>query len=62
MNVGKHFTGKYQTFYLIYYEVYVDVSQAIEREKEIKGWSRRKKMNLILSDNPTMRFLNDDII
>ncbi len=36
----------------VYYEMTPDVRSAIEREKEIKGWVRRKKIALIASANP----------
>lgn len=56
-----HFTFKYKCFYLIYYEHYFDVDTAISREKQIKGYSRLKKENLINSFNPKWEFLNDKI-
>ena len=34
---GIHWAGKNQAFYVVYYEVFTDVKQAIKREKEIKG-------------------------
>ncbi|HKJ06306.1 MAG TPA: GIY-YIG nuclease family protein, partial [Flavobacteriaceae bacterium] len=37
------FTYKYNCFYLIYYERFGDVNQAIKREKILKGWKRFKK-------------------
>ena len=42
---SKSFTGKYKCYHLIYFERYQYVEHAIEREKEIKGWSRDKKIN-----------------
>ena len=50
-NTGK-FTGRYQTNLLVYFESLPDPTQAIAREKELKGWSRAKKENLINSFNP----------
>lgn len=58
---SKAFTTKYRCFYLIYYEHYFEVNNAIAREKQIKGWSRLKKEDLINSFNPFWSFLNDDI-
>ncbi len=55
------FTKKYNCYYLLYYEQFQDVDQAIVREKELKGWRREKKEKLITSFNPDWRFLNDDI-
>jgi len=46
------FTSRYKFDMLVYYEEYSNVMSAIAREKEIKGWRRAKKLNLILSENP----------
>jgi putative endonuclease len=59
MNERKTFAGKYFCYYLVYYEWYKYVRVAIQREKEIKGWVRSKKEQLIASFNPDWRFLND---
>jgi putative endonuclease len=49
---GKHgFTTKYRINLLVYYETTNDVMAAIEREKQIKSWSRAKKVALIESVN-----------
>ena len=56
-----HFTTKYKCFYLIYYEHFQDVEQAIAREKQVKGYSRIKKEKLIDSFNPDWNFLNKTI-
>lgn len=58
----KGFTAKYNVDKLVYFENYSDVEQAIKREKEIKHWSRKKKMALIQSFNPTWRDLFKDIV
>ena len=58
---SKAFTTKYKCFYLIYYEHFFQIEDAIAREKQIKGISRAKKENLIASFNPTWSFLNDTI-
>ena len=55
------FTAKYKCFYLLYFEHFQDVKQAINREKELKGWRREKKELLINSINPDWNFLNDKI-
>jgi putative endonuclease len=57
----KTFAGKYNCFYLLFWERYQYVYHAIEREKEIKGWSRKKKEELISGFNPDWEFLNDEI-
>ncbi|MCI3937015.1 GIY-YIG nuclease family protein [Chryseobacterium aahli] len=59
--IDKHFTTKYKCFYLIYFEQFSDIETAIKREKQIKGWTRIKKNNLIKEFNPTWKFLNDEI-
>jgi len=40
---SKTFTTKYKCFYLIFYEHFFEIEDAIKREKQIKGWSRKKK-------------------
>ena len=46
------FTSKYNVTRLVYFEETSDVRAAIEREKQIKSWSRDKKTTLIMEDNP----------
>jgi putative endonuclease len=48
----KGFTSKYNVNKLVYYEITNYVVAAIQREKQIKGWLRKKKMDLIESLNP----------
>jgi putative endonuclease len=55
------FTGKYNVCYLLFYEVYQYIDQAIRREKEIKGWTREKKCALINTINPEWNFLNSEL-
>jgi len=55
------FTKRYKVYYLVYWERFNHVEHAIEREKQIKGWSRLKKDNLINVFNPDWKFLNDEI-
>ena len=58
-NRGKKntFAGKYYCYKLLYYEHYIDIKQAIIREKEIKNLSRRKKEELIATMNPKWNFI-----
>ncbi len=56
------FTNKYKCHFLIYYEHFHYIDQAIAREKEIKGWSRKKKEDLIATENKDWKFLNDEVI
>jgi putative endonuclease len=53
------FTAKYNLNYLIYYEKYGWIQQAIAREKEIKLLRRDLKLELIQEFNPNMEFLNN---
>ncbi|MCI0794729.1 MAG: GIY-YIG nuclease family protein [Chloroflexi bacterium] len=46
------FTKKYNVTMLVYYEVTTDVQSAIAREKQLKGWRRSKKIDLIEASNP----------
>jgi putative endonuclease len=46
------FTKKYNVTRLIYYEETSYIYDALAREKEIKGWSRKKKIDLVKSINP----------
>jgi putative endonuclease len=48
----KGFSAKYNITKLVYYEVFKDIREAILREKQIKGGSRRKKIELIKNINP----------
>jgi len=54
------FSKKYNINRLVYYEVTSDVINAISREKQIKGWLRVKKIELINSVNPDMRDLSEE--
>jgi putative endonuclease len=53
------FTQKYNVTRLVYFEETDDVSAAIAREKQIKGWRRSKKIALIESLNPKWQDLSD---
>jgi putative endonuclease len=56
-----HFTGRYKCIYLIFWERFDCIEDAIASEKQIKGWLRRKKEDLISAFNPNWKFLNEDI-
>ena len=58
----KTFTGKYNCYFLIFYKSFKYVNDAIAREKEIKGWLRVKKVNLITNFNPGWKFLNEELL
>jgi len=55
------FTKRYNITKLIYYEIYDDPTNAIKREKQIKGGSRNKKIDLIESMNPKWEDLYNQI-
>ena len=59
---SKTFAGKYYCHFLLYFEKGKYIDRAIAREKEIKGWTRKKKEELIKSGNPEWKFLNEDIM
>ena len=52
------FTLRYNISRLVFFEITPDVRSAIAREKQIKGWTRRKKIVLIESANPGWRDLS----
>lgn len=58
----KGFTEKYKCKYLVYYEVFRNMASAIEREKQIKAGSRKKKLLLIERMNPGWKDLYENII
>lgn len=56
------FSQKYHLHDLLYYEVFEDPNSAIEREKQIKSWSRKKKDQLIVKFNPKLKDLYPQIV
>ncbi len=56
------FTKKYSLDKLVYYESFEDINEAIKREKQIKGGSRKDKMKLILAMNPQFIDLYSQIV
>ncbi len=57
----KGFTSKYNISKLVYYEVFDNPEEAIIREKQIKGWTRKKKIDLIKKMNPEFKDLSKDL-
>ena len=55
------FTKKYQVHLLVYFELHEDMQTAITREKQIKKWNRKWKINLIEEQNPQWDDLWDNI-
>lgn len=58
----KGFTARYNAIKLVYYEVFEDAENAISREKQIKGGSRQKKIELINSMNKEWRDLYQGLL
>ena len=56
------FTGKYDVDKLVYYEFFEDITLAIQREKQIKAGSRKKKLDLINKFNPEWKDLYSQIL
>ena len=55
------FTSRYNLTKIIYYESFHSIEEAIAREKQLKGGSRQKKLDLINTTNPNWNDLFDEI-
>jgi len=60
--IASGFTTRYNVDKLVYYDETSDVVAAIAREKQIKGGSREKKVELVNATNPDWRDLFDDLV
>jgi len=60
-DIVEGFTKKYQVHILVWYEVHEDKEQALKREKQIKKWRRKWKLELIEKFNPEWKDLYDEI-
>ncbi|MEM8892971.1 MAG: GIY-YIG nuclease family protein [Bacteroidota bacterium] len=58
---GSCFTSKYNCFDLIYYEVHSRITDATDREKQLKRWRKEWKWNLIRGNNPSLTDLFDEL-
>ncbi len=56
------FSKKYNLDKLVYYEIFYEIIEAISREKQIKAGSRKKKIELINSQNPEWKDLSEDFL
>ena len=56
------FTKKYDVNKLVYFERHEDALGAIRREKRLKEWKRKWKLDLIEKDNPSWKDLYDSIL
>ena len=56
------FTKKYKVDKLVWYETFNDIREAITKEKQLKKWDRKWKLELIEKENPSWRDLYDDLL
>ncbi|MCE0499440.1 MAG: GIY-YIG nuclease family protein [Methylacidiphilales bacterium] len=56
----KSFASRYNLHRLVFVETFPTANQAIAREKQLKGWTRAKKLKLIREQNPEWRDLSAD--
>lgn len=56
--LNEGFTSRYRCYYLLYYEGFWSIDEAIGREKQLKRWHREWKWNLIKVQNPTLMDLS----
>lgn len=61
-NLAESFTKRYSVHCLVYYEVFHDMKEAILREKQIKKWKRKWKIELIEKENPRWADLWNEIV
>jgi len=61
-NMVEGFTKRYSVHYLVWYEVHESIESAIGREKRLKEWKRKWKLELIESSNPDWQDLYNTII
>ena len=61
-NLIEGFTKKYNVHQLIYFEQTNDIESAIKREKQLKKWNRKWKLELIEKQNPKWNDLYEEII
>jgi len=58
---GRSFTKRYNIEKLVFFEEFDHAEEAILREKQIKGWLRKRKINLIELNNPAWSDLTNEI-
>ena len=61
LGIGSKSTATYHAHLLVYYEWFTDINSAIHREKQIKSWSRKRKLRLINQLNPEWRDLSEEL-
>ena len=60
--MAESFTKRYGVKTLVYFEPHATIEAALQREKNIKHWSREWKVDLIVASNPDWRDLYDEIV
>jgi len=60
--LAESFTKRYGVKTLVYFEPHATIEAALQREKNIKHWSREWKVDLIVASNPDWRDLYDEIV
>lgn len=60
LKLVKGFTQKYNVTRLVHFEMFSSIGMAIAREKQIKAWSRKKRIALIESQNPRWKDLAEE--
>ena len=55
------FTKRYGVKMLVYYEKYIDEKSAFKRERQMKKWNRKWKINLVEEKNPEWKDLFDEL-
>jgi putative endonuclease len=60
--LAESFTKRYGIKMLVYFEPHDTIEAALQREKNIKHWTREWKIDLIVKDNPDWRDLYDEIV
>jgi putative endonuclease len=62
LRLADGFTKRYDIDRLVYYETFENIEAAIAREKQLKGWRRSKKVDLVTTSNPLWKDLATDWI
>jgi putative endonuclease len=60
--LAESFTRRHRIKTLVYFEAHDTIATALQREKNIKHWSREWKIDLIVASNPGWRDLYEDIV
>ncbi|MGF7081609.1 GIY-YIG nuclease family protein [Mucilaginibacter sp. UYCu711] len=60
-NEGSMFVKRYRLYDLVYFEHFMRITDAIDREKQLKRWHKDWKINLIKTTNPEMKDLKSEL-